>query len=264
MDIIAAHQQGLIEQLDEDVRALSGRPRDHAQRAVVLHHLFDHSRGGHEWALGEARRELRIARALAALDKRLDRWGWLIRNREAARAALDKLGDAIGNASQARCAAAYRAYRFSAAPALRGEAEGLVPAPLLDALLQCHAARRAGDPAGEELRRELRTCSEQLAAAATDHEALAAAWSAVELTGLKRMARRLAGVRALERGTVRDGKRGWHRIDRLVRNDPLLPASFRANPAQHFYALQHALAERRRQRWREACDREPGAFELAA
>jgi hypothetical protein len=47
-------------------------------------------------------------------------------------------------------------------------------------------------------------------------------------------------------------------------NDPALPVSFRANPAQHFYALQHMLRERRRQRMREACDREPDAFELAA
>jgi len=263
MDIIAAHQQGLIEQLDEDVRALSGRPGDHAQRAVVLHHLFDHARGAHEWALGEARRELRIARALAALDKRLERWGWLIRNREVARVALERLGDAIGQASQSRCAAAYRAYRLSAAPALQGEAEQLIPAPLLGALQQCHAARRSGDPVGHELRCELKDGSEQLAAA-SDHKALSAAWTAVELTGLKRLARRLLGARALERSTARDGKRGWHRIEREVRNDPLLPASFRANPAQHFYALQYALAERRRQRWREACDREPDAFELAA
>ncbi|HEY0629260.1 MAG TPA: hypothetical protein VGD23_08025, partial [Sphingomicrobium sp.] len=78
MSIIAAHQQGLIEQLEEDVRALSGRAGDHVQRAIVLHHLYDHSRGSHEWALAEARRQLRIARALAALDRRIERWGWLM------------------------------------------------------------------------------------------------------------------------------------------------------------------------------------------
>ena len=52
MDIIAAHQQGLIEQLEEDVKALAGRLRDHGQRAVVLHHLYDHSRGIHGWTSG--------------------------------------------------------------------------------------------------------------------------------------------------------------------------------------------------------------------
>jgi len=44
----------------------------------------------------------------------------------------------------------------------------------------------------------------------------------------------------------------------------MLPPAFKANPAQHFYALQQMLRERRRQLWREACDREPDAIELAA
>ena len=51
MDIIAAHQQGLIEQLDAEVEALAGRPHDHSQRAIVLLHLYEHSKGGHGWAL---------------------------------------------------------------------------------------------------------------------------------------------------------------------------------------------------------------------
>lgn len=264
MDIIAAHQQGLIEQLDEDARALSGRPADHAQRAVVLHHLFDHSRGAHEWALGEARRELRIARALALLDKRHARWGWLLRNREAARVALEQLRDAIGKASQARCAAAYRAYRLSSAPALQGEAERRIPATLLEALQQCHAARRSRDPVGGELRCALRDGSEQLAAAAGECGDLADAWDAIDATWLKRKARRLLGARALDCPSGRNARRDWGKMEHKLRRDPMLPASFRANPAQHFYALQHALAERRRQQWREACDRELDAFELAA
>ena len=78
MDIIAAHQQGLTEQLEEEVAALAGRARDHGQRAMVLHHLYDHSRGAHAWALAEARRALRIAEGLEALAKRLGRWGWLL------------------------------------------------------------------------------------------------------------------------------------------------------------------------------------------
>ena len=36
MDIIAAHQQGLIEKLSEEAAALAGRPNDFGQRAVVL------------------------------------------------------------------------------------------------------------------------------------------------------------------------------------------------------------------------------------
>jgi len=68
----------------------------------------------------------------------------------------------------------------------------------------------------------------------------------------------------MSRALDRDRKRGWPKIESALRRDPALPASFQANPAQHFFALQNVLAERRRQQWREACDREPDSFGLAA
>jgi hypothetical protein len=264
MDIIAAHQQGLIEQLEEDVKALAGRPCDHGQRAVVLHHLFDHSRGVHGWALAEARRELRIARALAALGQRLDRWGWMISGREQARSALAMLAAALGEESRARCAAAYGAYRLSATLALRSEAEARLPAELLASLEQSHGARRTRLAVETESTLLLGELSEAYAASAADEQALASAWQAIDVTRLARTARRLVGDKALDRAAARDRKRGLSNVEARLRADPMLPASFQANPAQHFYALQYALAERRRQQWREACDREPDAFELAA
>jgi hypothetical protein len=91
-----------------------------------------------------------------------------------------------------------------------------------------------------------------------------AAWLAIDTTGLRRAAHRKLGDRALDRAFARDRKRGWQQIESVLRRDPALPASFRANPAQHFYALQNVLAERRRQQWREECDRVPDSFELAA
>ena len=262
MDIIAAHQQGLIEQLEAEVAALAGRPRDHGQRAVVLHHLYDHSRGANVWALAEARRELRIAASLAALELKLARWGWLASSREEARAALSCLAAAFGELSKRRCAAAYRAYRLSATPALRGEAELRLPAGLLDALDQCHSARRLREAVTEEAASALVAASEDYAIA--DSDMLRTAWAAIDATRLKRLAHRLLGGKALDRAEARDRKRGWAKAERELRADPSLPPAFRANPAQHFYALQLALAERRRQQWREACDREPDAFELAA
>lgn len=264
MNIIAAHQQGLIEQLEEEVAAIAGRGRDHCQRAVVLHHLFDHSRGAHQWALAEGRRELRIARGLEALARRLHRWGWLMSGQEQAEAALAQFAEAVGELSRARCAAAYRAYRLSATPALRGEAERLLPADLLQALERCHAARRGGDAASADDIASLAAESELHATAAAESTSLQVAWSAIGATRLGRAANRLLGAKALARGEASDRRRGWDKAERELRNDPLLPSTFRANPAQHFYALQYALAERRRQRWREACDREPGSFELAA
>src|ERR1700741_2129295 len=104
MDIIAAHQHGLIEQLDEEVTALAGDWRDHGQRAVVLHHLYDHARGAHGWALGEGRGGLMIAGRIDALGKRVDRWGWMRGGREEARSALNLLSEALGEEARRRTA----------------------------------------------------------------------------------------------------------------------------------------------------------------
>lgn len=264
MDIIAAHRHGLIEQLEEEVAALAGRPRDHGQRAVVLHHLYDHSRGALEWALAEARRELRIAAGLDQLRQRLKRWGWLTRRRVKAAEALAQLAEAIGEVSRQRCAAVHRAYRLSGVLALRDEAALIMPVELLSSMAACHAARRAREAVSAEAMQELARQCEELVSAEGAGDELAAAWTVIAATALGRRARRLLGDKALDRAAARDRKRGWDRVERELRADEMLPAAFRANPAQHFYSLQQVLAEKRRQQWREECDREPDAFELAA
>ena len=264
MDIIAAHQQGLIEKLAEEAAALAGRPKDFGQRAVVLHHLYDHSRGAHHWALAEARRELRTVEAIERLRRRLSRWGWLAAKRERARVALEALANALGEQSRDRCAAAYTAYRLAGARSLQSEAERSLPAELLEALSACHAARRSSSVMSEVELATLFAESEAMAVAAVTVEAIDAAWSAIEATGLRRAAHRLLDCRADARALARDRKRGWPRVETALRQHPALPASFRANPAQHFYALQNELAERRRKQWREECDREASSIELAA
>jgi hypothetical protein len=264
MDIIAAHQQGLIDQLDDEVAALAGCPRDHVQRAIALHHLYDHSRGGHAWALAEARRALWVAGSLAALGRRIERWGWLVGGREEARAALALLAESLGEAAQRRAATAYRAYRLTATAALRNAAEEAIEPLLLELLDQCHSARRSGSDLCGDAKQMLAGASEQLATAVAETEAIKAAWSAIDATSLRRAARRLLGDKAIARQAARDERRGWVKVERRLLADPALPAAFRANPAQHFYALQRLLQQRRRQRWREACDREPDAFGLAA
>jgi hypothetical protein len=264
MDIIASHQQGLIEQLDAEVEALAGRPGDHAQRAIVLHHLYEHSNGGHVWALAEARRSLRIASALTRLERRLSRWPWTVRNAAAARLALIDLSDALGEAARRRMVGAYRAYRLSATEALRGEAEAILPPALLQALDECHSARRESFPIGAQAVSKLAEESQCLAEDQADSERLETVWAAVEASGLGRSAIRLLGDRALARFSARDERKGRDHVEQLLRADPLLPASFRANPAQHFYALQRLLTERRRQQWRELCDVEADAVALAA
>jgi hypothetical protein len=264
MDIIAAHRDGLIEQLDQEVAALAGFSRDHAQRAVVLHHLFDHSRGNHLWALAEARRALRIASGLARLARRLNQWGWLGGSREKAGKALEQLAEALRETDRRRTIYAYRAYRISSTQALRDEAETSLDADLLELLDRCHAARRSGTCLSPEMRAELTRLSEEFADASVSRDSIDMAWAAIEATNLRRAARRLLGDRALERYAARDLRRGTFQVEQELRADSMLPPGFKANPAQHFYALQHLLRERRRQQWREACDREPDAFGLAA
>jgi hypothetical protein len=170
----------------------------------------------------------------------------------------------MGVESHSRCTAAYLAYRLSATPALRCEAEQRLPQPLLAILDECHAARRSGEAVSGETVSMLAELSEAHALAAVDPQALSSAWSAIGATWLRRPASRMLGARSLVRAEARDRKRGPAKAEQALRNHPRLPASFRANPAQHFYALRHALAERRRQRWREACDLEADSFELAA
>lgn len=262
MDIIAAHQQGLIEQLDHEVAALAGRRGDHGQRAVVLHHLYDHSRGEHRWALTEARREARIAGALVVLERRIGRWGWSAAARTEAKVALDKLADALGDHARSRTAIAYRAYRLSATAALRGEARQMVLAVLLDALDRCHAARRGGARMTDRERDALAAASE--AAAAGDGSVIDAAWAAIDATRLGSAARKLIGPQAMLWADRAADRRGAAWADARLRRDKALPEAFRANPAQHFYALLHALSERRRKQWREDADREPDAVALAA
>ena len=262
MDIIAAHQQGLIEQLEAEVAALAGRGRDHGQRAVVLHHLYDHARGEHHWALAEAHRGLRIARGLARLERRLGRWGWKAAARAEARAALEALAEALGEAARERCTIAYRAYRLSATKALRGEAERVVALALLAALDHCHVARRGGVAMTDA---ERRTLTEASGAAATfDSKDLADAWAAIDATRLGAAVRRLLGDRAMGRDALAAARHGCDRAEARLRQDKSLPEKFRTNPAQHFYALQHALAERRRKQWREDADRDSDGEALAA
>jgi hypothetical protein len=264
MDIIAAHQQGLIEQLDAEVEALAGQPGDFVQRAILLHHLYEHSNGGHVWALAEARRSLRVASGLARLGRRASRWHWAVRDPDAARLALHELSDALGEAARLRTVSAYRAYRLSATRALRGEAEANLQPALLKVLDECHRARRGEAPIAAEQRAAMADESERLAESSVNRERLDAAWAAVLECGLARSANHLLGDKALARAKARDERKGWARVEQLIRNDPVLPASFRANPAQHFYALQNALAARRRKQWRDLCDLESDAVALAA
>lgn len=250
MDIIAAHQQGLIERLGEEAEALAGRPADFGQRAVVLHHLFDHSVGGHCWALLEARRQLDTAKALADLQKAVSGF-WISRTkRDAAAEAIDRLSTALGEAARSRCTRAYIAYRMTATAATEEEASAALSPDLALLLGECHARRRAGMPLSATTRQQLCGESESV----DEDDDLASAWAMIATTGLGKAARKQIRDGIAPADFDRAEKKGWDRLEKRVRNDPALPIAFRANPAQHFYALQNGLAEKRRKELREAAD----------
>nr|WP_294849240.1 hypothetical protein [uncultured Sphingomonas sp.] len=263
MDIIAAHQQGLIERLDEECDALAGRPTDYGQRAVVLHHLYDHSVGAHGWTLLEARRQLDTAAAIAALRKKVGKF-WLRRGkRDEAAAALDALSAALGEMAQRRCVAAYRAYRMTATSALEEEASADLPPPLALLLGECHARRRAGVPLTIQTCQQMFSESEAMLADDPARSSLEAAWAMIAATSMGKQARRVVRDELTEADFARAEKKGWAKLEKAVRHDPALPTAFHINPAQHFYALQNSVAEKKRKELRDAADADGDTVAIA-
>ena len=287
MDVIAAHQQGLIEQLRLDAEALAGRPGDFAQRAATYHHLFQHSGGNHSfpllaahgalWGAGYFRTGMRVGKLLSYRFRRGQRGDRL--------AALDRFTDALREINRKVCVETYFVYRLSASRALRGEAEARIEPVLLDALDQIHAHRRAGTVAPMADRRALFDAFFEWEQRAVVTPHIDQAFADFDWPELARIARRPAirfvylgwrplrfadfasaeerlaqGRRAFERAE----RHGWAKVERSLAAYGEMPRSFIANPAQHFYALLHGLQEKRRNRWREACDRDSLGVALAA
>lgn len=250
MDIIAAHRAGLTEKLDVECADLAGRACDFGQRAIVLHHLYDHSLGGHWWALVEAQRQLATDRALQRLERQTRRWWRSRASCDAALCALMALRDALGREGARRTAAAYRAYRMAGTPALVDGLEGAMAPDHAGRLVAMHGQRREGRAIGADEAEALALAVER-DVGADPAGAVAAALDEVGRTYLGRPARRLLMPVRFEKVLARHRKRGWSKLERALREDPFLPAAFRANPAQHFFALQHGLADRRRKGWVE-------------
>lgn len=250
MDIIAAHRQGLTEKLDVECADLAGRERDFGQRAIVLHHIYDHSQGTHWWALIEAGRQMATDRALQALDVEIGRW-WHSRARRAvADDSLLVLRRALGAEGARRTAAAYRAYRMAGTPALSDGLTQEISPDHAAGLIELHAERRLGRSIDADRAAALAEAVEQDVGSDPDG-AVAAALLAIDRSFLRRRARREWKAPPLADIIARQRKRGWDKLERALREDPFLPAAFHANPAQHFFALQHGLADRRRKDWLE-------------
>ena len=224
----------------------------------------------HRWALAEARRALRIAAGdWPARRRKLRRWGWLASNRDRARAALEAIGRCARRAARARAAAAYRAYRLSSdrgrlRPRPSGACRRFCWPRLTIVMWRGVPARTCPG------RRAWHRCSTRKASdwsrKSVDRPRSTRPGPRSSASGLRRAARRLLGDRgAGDAQAARDERRGWPRVERQLRERS---RAARRLPRQSLRSISMRCStccwERRRQQWREACDREPDAFELAA
>ena len=245
MDIIASHQSGMVEQLEAEAQALSGRGRDSGQRALVYHHVADMLGLAHGYALLAAHGALGIDAAELRMERRARRAWW--RLPRPARAALAEriagFGETLRLLDAQRCAGVLMAYRLAAAPALGGEAGQRLDHDLLAALRAAQLARGECDV---RARRALFDAHQRWAEAQfgerIDQAVAALDWPLAARDVKKAVAAVRIAVRAYERAE----RSGLKRVERRLRGSKLLPPLFAANPAQAFFRLQRQVAERRR------------------
>ena len=214
----------------EEAMGLAGRGTDLVQRTIVYHHLFDHSGGRHAYALLCAEAALTLDSAIGAMRKAVRHSRWRLRGarREAAIARVEAFANAVSEIDRARCEAMWIAYRA----AQHAATSPLVPDALGD-LKDCDAAALfAAHQAWAEAQWGI------------DIEAAIAA-----LDWPLSPAPVIAAVGSLRVSTVRfnsAARQGLRKVEGGILGDKRLPAKFAANPARHYYALQRAMAARRR------------------
>lgn len=269
MDIIASHQQGLIEDLRAEAELLAGRTGDFTQRAATYHHLYQHSGRNHAFPLLAAHGALWGARHFQGGMRlgRLLQWRFGKRRRGDCMAALERFTEALRDINRQVCVETYVTYRLSGSAALRAEAERRIEPALLAGLDRVHAHRRAGTLAPAAERRALFELFYDWEQRTVVHAQLLAAFDAFDWPELRFMAgrpvirfsylgwrplrfrdftdhneRRAQGLAAFDRAE----RTGWDRVERTLAAYGALPEAFKANPAQAFYALQRHMAQRRR------------------
>lgn len=240
MDIIASHQHGLAEQFAHEAAGLAGRPGDAVQRAIVGHHLYQHSGGRHTFALIAAEAALALDRRLARLARAAMRWP----RRDAALAArVATFASEARAVDRERCEAMLLAYRLATTPGLRGA--GIGSEAGLD------GAFTEGAPRDDYL-------LHSRWAEARWGERIEAAIDVLDwATPPRDLGRAITALRLPVELFDRAERKGWGRTERAVTTDRALPRGFASNPGQHYYAIQRGLAERRRKLTGEWLDLAP-------
>lgn len=230
MDLIGAHRDGLAAQLVEEAHGLAGRGRDQVQRAIVYHHLFDHSGGRHAYALLAAEGALALDAAVQAMRTSAKRARWRLRGprRAAVMARIEAFGEALAAIDAARCEAmwiAYRAAQYEATSALVPEELACLRGDDCATMFAAHQAW-AEERWGVEIEAALIALDWPLAPRPV----------ATALAALRIPAERFANAQ----------RKGFRKVEATLIADKRLPPKFAANPAHHYFVLQRSSAERRR------------------
>lgn len=236
MDLIASTQAGLVEHLEEEAAALAGQPRDLVQRAIAYHHLYDFSGGAHAFALLAAEGAVGLIAATEQMTKAARRARWRI-GRAASEALVTRVGrfgDALAAIDRERCEAMVVAYRLLHRPGLRAAAVERLDPGLIAAF--------DGDEALGLFLAHQRWAEERWGVAI---EAAIA-----DLDWPLRGATARSAIEALRiplSRYQRAARRGWPHVERRLLQHPAMPKGAARNPAQHYYKMQRAVTERRRQ-----------------
>lgn len=263
----AAQLQQVYDQLRREARQLAGGLTELAQRATVYHHVFRESGGNHVfpliaahgalWAGGYFQFGLRLGRLLAwqYLGRRRTRQDHLDR--------LQQFADSIREINRLVCIDTYVNFHFTRRHGTDPLAAEFVPAELLEALNQVHAANAAGAALNDSDRRAVFAAHflhEQTHVVGPRIEAAVAAldWPLLQALALKpivRFAYFPAGQRLWFRNfahreeRIANGLRafdwaaaaGWDRAEQALRDYQILPPEFFVDTNRHFTELRHGL-----------------------
>ena len=146
-------------QLRREATLLAGGIHDLTQRASVYHHLFEYSQGNHVFPLLAAHGAL-WARGYFKLGTRIGSVAsWRYATSPSTRQTLmDRLGafaDAFRDINRRVCVETYAVYHLTSDNRLLRRAERHVPRDLLDPMIRCHTARRAGRRLSNDEKRAL-------------------------------------------------------------------------------------------------------------
>ena len=232
MDIIASHQHGLAEQLAHEAAGLAGRDRDAVQRAIVGHHLYQHSNGRHTFALIAAAASLALDRRLVRLAKAAraaKRWP----RRDATLAGrVEEFAVEARRIDRERCEALLLAYRLATTPGLRGANVGGDVA-----LAEAYGAGHGRDDYLTHLRWAERRWGARIEAAIDGLD-----W----IKPPRDLTKAITALRLPIEQHDRAARKGWAQAERALTADKALPRGFAKNPGQHYYAIQRELADKRR------------------